>query len=80
MNLAAGEGHLASVMDISFATQALATEYCVKNRGKLPKQVIPVPREVEEFVATAKLASMAITIDSMTADQKKYSQSWEHGT
>ena len=80
VNLAAAEGHPPSVMDMSFATQALATEYCVKNRGKLPNQVLPVPREVEEFVATAKLASMGLAIDAMTADQRKYGESWEHGT
>lgn len=80
VNLAAAEGHPASVMDMSFATQALATEFCVKNRGKLPNRVIAVPREIEEYIATAKLASMGITIDKMTADQKKYSESWEHGT
>ncbi|MDB5308416.1 MAG: adenosylhomocysteinase [Gemmataceae bacterium] len=80
VNLAAAEGHPASVMDMSFATQALATEYCVKNKGKLPNQVIAVPREIEEYISTAKLASMGIMIDTMTADQKKYSTSWEHGT
>jgi adenosylhomocysteinase len=80
VNLAAAEGHPPSVMDMSFATQALATEFCVKNKGKLPNAVVPVPREVEEYVATAKLASMGITIDTMTAEQKKYGESWEHGT
>ncbi len=80
VNLAAAEGHPPSVMDMSFATQALATEFCIRNKGKLPNKVVPVPREVEEYVATAKLASMGITIDTMTADQKKYSESWEHGT
>ena len=80
VNLAAAEGHPPSVMDMSFATQALATEYCVKNRGKLPNKVLPVPREVEEYVSTAKLASMGIAIDTLTADQKKYGESWEHGT
>jgi adenosylhomocysteinase len=80
VNLAAAEGHPPSVMDMSFATQALATEFCIKNKGKLPNAVVPVPREVEEYVATAKLASMGIKIDTMTADQKKYSESWEHGT
>jgi adenosylhomocysteinase len=80
VNLAAAEGHPASVMDMSFATQALATEFCVKNKGKLPNKVLEVPREIEEYIATAKLASMGITIDTMTADQKKYSESWEHGT
>lgn len=80
VNLAAAEGHPASVMDMSFATQALATEYCVKNKGKLTNQVLAVPREIEEYIATAKLASMGIAIDSMTEEQKKYSTSWEHGT
>ena len=80
VNLAAAEGHPASVMDMSFATQALATEFCVKNRGKLPTKVINIPREIEEYIATTKLASMGITIDAMTADQQKYSTSWEHGT
>jgi len=80
VNLAAAEGHPASVMDMSFATQALATEFCVKNKGKLPNAVVPVPREIEEFVATAKLASMGVTIDKMSTAQAKYSSSWEHGT
>lgn len=80
VNLAAAEGHPASVMDMSFATQALATEYCVQQKGKLPNAVIKVPAAIEEYIATAKLASMGITIDTMTADQKKYSTSWEHGT
>jgi adenosylhomocysteinase len=80
VNLAAAEGHPASVMDMSFATQALATEYCVKNKGKLLTKVINIPREIEEYIATAKLVSMGIAIDTMTADQKKYSTSWEHGT
>jgi adenosylhomocysteinase len=79
VNLAAAEGHPPSVMDMSFATQALATEYCVKNKGKLPNKVLPVPREVEEYVANAKLQSMGINIDTMTADQKMYGESWEHG-
>ncbi|CAN5344322.1 adenosylhomocysteinase [soil metagenome] len=80
VNLAAAEGHPASVMDMSFATQALATEYCVKNKGKLSNKVHPVPEEVEFFVASTKLASMGIKMDVMTADQKNYSTSWEHGT
>ena len=80
VNLAAAEGHPASVMDLSFATQALATEYCVRNQGKLPKTVINLPKEIETHIATAKLASMGIKIDSMTADQESYSTSYEHGT
>ena len=80
VNLAAAEGHPASVMDMSFATQALATEYCVQNKGKLENKVINLPRSIEMFIATAKLKSMGITIDTLTADQSKYGQSWEHGT
>jgi adenosylhomocysteinase len=80
VNLAAAEGHPASVMDMSFATQALATEYCVQNKGKLENKVINLPRSIELFIATAKLKSMGITIDTLTADQSKYGQSWEHGT
>ena len=80
VNLAAAEGHPPSVMDMSFATQALATEYCVKNKGKLGPKVHPVPREIEEFVAGTKLASMGITIDDMTAAQKTYLDDWQHGT
>ena len=80
VNLAAAEGHPASVMDMSFATQALATEFCVQNKGKLENKVINLPRSIELFIATAKLKSMGITIDTLTADQAKYGQSWEHGT
>ncbi len=80
VNLAAAEGHPASVMDMSFATQALATEYCVKNKGRLSPKVHPVPRDVEEFVAETKLMSMGIKIDKLTDAQVKYLSGWEHGT
>jgi adenosylhomocysteinase len=80
VNLAAAEGHPPSVMDMSFATQALATEYCVKNKGKLTAAVHPVPVEVEQFVARHKLASMGIQIDELTVSQKKYMSGWEQGT
>jgi adenosylhomocysteinase len=80
VNLAAAEGHPPSVMDMSFATQALATEYCIRNKGKLKPAVHPVPVEVEEFVARHKLASMGITIDELTTSQKKYMAGWEQGT
>jgi adenosylhomocysteinase len=80
VNLAAAEGHPPSVMDMSFATQALATEYCVKNKGKLKPAVHAVPREVEEFVARHKLSSMGINIDELTVSQKKYMSGWEQGT
>jgi adenosylhomocysteinase len=80
VNLAAAEGHPSSVMDMSFATQALTTEYCVKNKGKLKPAVHPVPAEVEEFVARHKLSSMGIEIDELTAEQKRYMNGWEQGT
>ncbi len=80
VNLAAAEGHPASVMDMSFATQALATEYCVKERGKLAIKVHEVPRFIEEFVSTTKLESMGIKIDSMTSEQVDYVNEWQHGT
>src|SRR6516164_711026 len=80
VNLAAAEGHPPSVMDMSFATQALATEYCVRNKGKLTAAVHTVPVEVEQYVAREKLASMGISIDTLTADQKRYMSTWEQGT
>jgi adenosylhomocysteinase len=80
INLAAAHGHPASVMDMSFAAQALATEWSVKHEGKLEHKVHQVPREVDEFVATLKLQTMGITIDKLTDEQKKYLQSWEMGT
>jgi len=80
VNLAAAEGHPPSVMDMSFATQALTTEHCVRNKGKLSARVHPVPVEIEQFVAHHKLASMGIEIDELTADQKRYMSGWEQGT
>jgi adenosylhomocysteinase len=80
VNLAAAEGHPPSVMDMSFATQALATEYCVRNRGKLSAAVHPVPAEVEEYVARHKLDSMGIRIDELTSHQRQYMSGWEQGT
>ncbi len=80
VNLAMAEGHPASVMDMSFATQALATEYCVKNKGKLTPAVHQVPAEVEEYVARHKLESMGIKLDALTADQQHYLSDWEQGT
>jgi len=80
INLAAAHGHPASVMDMSFATQSLATEWSVKNKGKLAHQVHQVPREVDEFVASLKLETMGISIDKLTSEQKKYLESWEMGT
>jgi adenosylhomocysteinase len=80
VNLATAEGHPPSVMDMSFATQALATEYCVMNRGKLEAKVHNVPVEVEQFVARHKLESMGISIDELTSAQKRYMTGWEQGT
>jgi adenosylhomocysteinase len=80
INLAAAHGHPASVMDMSFAVQALATEYCVKNKGKLAVKVHDVPKSIDAWVAALKLKSMGISIDKLTAEQKKYLASWEMGT
>ncbi|MET0502628.1 MAG: adenosylhomocysteinase [Candidatus Binatia bacterium] len=80
VNLAAAEGHPASVMDMSFATQALASEWAVKNRNKLTPQVYEVPNAVENWVAKLKLSSMGIRIDQLTQEQEKYLTSWAHGT
>jgi adenosylhomocysteinase len=80
VNLAAAEGHPPSVMDMSFATQAMATEFCVKNKGKLTAAVHKVPEEVEQFVARNKLDSMGIRIDELTQSQKQYMTGWEQGT
>jgi len=78
INLAAAEGHPASVMDMSFATQALATEYSLIN--KLEIGVHDVPQTIEDWIAFAKLDSMGIEIDQLTAEQEKYLASWEMGT
>ncbi|HUX02062.1 MAG TPA: adenosylhomocysteinase [Phycisphaerae bacterium] len=80
VNLAAAEGHPASVMDMSFAVQALATEWVVANRGRLDVRVHNVPREVDVFVARLKLQTMGIAIDSLTPEQAKYLASSEMGT
>jgi adenosylhomocysteinase len=80
INLAAAEGHPASVMDMSFANQALCLEYLAKTKGKLKPAVHPVPEEIDREVGRLKLASMNISIDSLTRKQKKYLESWEEGT
>ena len=80
INLAAAEGHPASVMDMSFANQALCLEYIVKNRENLEAKVYPVPEEIDKQVARLKLQSMGIDIDTLTPEQKKYLTSWEEGT
>ncbi len=78
INLAAAEGHPASVMDMSFATQALTTEYALKR--KLDPGVYEVPGEIEDYIARLKLESMGIHIDQLTDEQKTYLSSWEMGT
>ena len=82
VNLAAAEGHPAAVMDMSFATQALSTEWAVRcsRNGGLAVKVHDVPKEIEDLVATLKLESMGIRIDRLTPDQREYLTSWGEGT
>ncbi|MFA5886262.1 MAG: adenosylhomocysteinase [Patescibacteria group bacterium] len=80
INLAAAEGHPSSVMDMSFATQALAAQYVVKNAGRLNAQVYNVPESIEKQVATLKLNSLGLKIDKLTKEQAAYLASWELGT
>ncbi|MFA5351329.1 MAG: adenosylhomocysteinase [Candidatus Omnitrophota bacterium] len=80
INLAAAEGHPASVMDMSFANQAFSAEYMAKNYHRLQKQVYTVPENIDKNIAYLKLKSMGIKIDTLTAEQKKYLASWEMGT
>ena len=79
VNLAAAEGHPSEVMDMSFANQALCSEYIAKS-GKLQTKVYTVPKDIDEKVAELKLKSMGINIDELTAEQKKYLSTWEMGT
>src|SRR6266542_4000970 len=80
INLAAAEGHPASVMDMSFANQALSVEYLVKNKGKLEPGVHLLPPEVDQEIAGLKLRSLGISIDTLTPEQLEYLSSWETGT
>jgi adenosylhomocysteinase len=80
VNLAAAEGHPAAVMDMSFANQALAVEWIVKNRGALEVGVYPVPADLDAEVARLKLRAMGIEIDDLTSEQEEYLRSWEQGT
>ena len=80
INLASAEGHPASVMDMSFANQALSCEYMVKNHDKLQKNVYSVPQEIDQEIARIKLDAMGINIDVLTPEQVKYLNSWEEGT
>ena len=80
INLAAAEGHPASVMDMSFANQALAAEYMLRNADKLEKTVYSVPDEIDQAIAKIKLESMGVAIDVLSPEQVKYLNSWEEGT
>jgi len=80
INLAAAMGHPAEVMDMSFANQALAAEWFVKNRNDLSPQVYRIPQEMDSEIARLKLEAMGVTIDQLTAEQKKYLSSWKEGT
>ncbi len=80
INLASAEGHPASVMDMSFANQALAAEFMVKNAKTLEKRVYSVPAEVDAEIARIKLSAMGVKIDTLTPEQVKYLNSWEEGT
>ncbi len=80
INLAAAEGHPASVMDMSFANQALSIEFLVKNASTLEKRVYSVPEEIDKEVARLKLHAMGMAIDTLTPEQKRYLESWEEGT
>jgi adenosylhomocysteinase len=80
INLAAAEGHPATVMDMSFANQALCVEHLVGKGSALEKAVHPVPREIDREVARLKLAAMGISVDRLTPEQEKYLQSWSEGT
>jgi len=80
INLVAAEGHPASVMDMSFANQALCSEYLAKNYKKLAKKVYKVPEFIDKSIAKLKLASLGVRIDTLTEEQRKYLESWEAGT
>lgn len=80
INLAAAEGHPASVMDMSFANQSLGAEYMVKNAAALKKKVYTIPEDIDREIARLKLKAMGIAIDALTPEQKKYLSSWQEGT
>ena len=80
VNISAAEGHPAIVMDMSFANQALSTEYAVQHAASLERKVYPVPREIDEEIARLKLATMGVAIDQLTEEQARYLASWDEGT
>jgi adenosylhomocysteinase len=80
INLASAEGHPSAVMDMSFANQTLASEFLLRNKGRLEPKVYALPEEVDREIAALKLAAMGITIDTLTPEQDRYLNSWEEGT
>jgi adenosylhomocysteinase len=80
VNISAAEGHPAIVMDMSFANQALSTEYAVAHAASLERRVYPVPREIDEEIARLKLETMGVSIDTLTEEQARYLASWDEGT
>ncbi|HLI28082.1 MAG TPA: adenosylhomocysteinase [Chloroflexota bacterium] len=80
INLAAAEGHPAAVMDMSFANQALASEYMLRHHRELERKVYPVPAEIDREIARLKLASLGVQIDTLTPEQAKYLETWDEGT
>ncbi|MFP4285632.1 MAG: adenosylhomocysteinase, partial [Desulfovermiculus sp.] len=80
VNLAAAEGHPSEVMSTSFCGQALSCEYGVQNKGKMEPKVLQLPTEIDDQIAGLQLKAMGIKIDSLTAEQNDYLNSWEEGT
>lgn len=80
INLAAAEGHPSSVMDMSFANQALCAEYMKANAASLEKRVYSVPEDIDKQVSRLKLAAIGVDIDTLTPEQEKYLNSWDIGT
>lgn len=77
VNIAAADGHPAEIMDLSFAVQALALKYVLDNRGKLPRAVIPVGREIDDRIASLRLRALGVSIDRLTPEQEQYLRSWQ---
>ena len=80
VNLASAEGHPSEVMSLSFCGQALACEFLVKNKGKLPNDVITLPKDIDDRISKLQLLAMDLSIDELTSEQKKYLESWQEGT
>ena len=80
VNLGAAEGHPADVMDMSFSNQALAAEYLIKNRDELEPKIYTLPAEIDDEVASIKLAALGASLETLTADQIEYLNDWQQGT